>query len=75
MAAKTQHVLLDPICGMRLSSEQIWATNTYIGQEYYFCSQECYALFLRSPEYYISLLAHNNRGHLGIRSPSKGKSK
>jgi YHS domain-containing protein len=71
MVAQTEHVLLDPICGRRLSSEQIWATYTYIGREYHFCSKECYELFLRSPAYYITLLAHDDRGHCGIRSRSK----
>ena len=65
-----QRALLDPICGMRLLSQNGLA-YTYIGQEYNFCSQGCYDMFLRSPEYYITLLAHNHRGHCGIRSPSK----
>ncbi len=71
MVEKPQRVLVDPICGMRLSSDKIWATYTYIGQEYHFCSEECYALFLRSPAYYITLLAHDDRGHCGILPHSK----
>lgn len=59
------------LCGLCLEPEEIGATYTYIGQEYNFCSQECYDLFLRSPEYYIGLLAHDDRGHCGIRSPCK----
>jgi YHS domain-containing protein len=71
MVAKTHRVLLDPICGTRLLSEEIWATYTYIGQEYSFCCKECYDLFRRSPEYFIALLAHNDRGNCGIRPPSR----
>ena len=71
MFFRTKRAHLDPICGMRLSSEQNGLTYTYIGQEYHFCSQACYDLFRRSPEYYIALLAHDDRGHCGIRFPSE----
>ena len=71
MFFRRKQVRIDPICGKRLSSEQNELTYTYIGQEYHFCSQECHDLFLRSPEYYITLLAHDERGHCGIRFPAK----
>ena len=71
MVVQAQRDVLDPICGMRLMSEQNWASYIYIGQEYKFCSQGCYDLFLRSPAYYITLLAHDDRGHCGILSPAK----
>ena len=72
MFFRTKRARVDPICGMRLLSEQDGLTYTYIGQEYHFCSKACYELFLRSPEYYITLLAHDDRGHCGVRFPSRG---
>jgi YHS domain-containing protein len=64
----TQHVVhsQDPMCGMHLDTDEIAATYVYIGRIYTFCSIECHDLFVRSPEQYMLLLAHDPQGHCGF---------
>ena len=39
----------DPVCGMRIESEEAAGTIEYGGKTYYFCSASCKAQFDRSP--------------------------
>ena len=68
---RSQKKLIDPICGMRLDSDQVAATYIYLGQEYSFCSIECHDMFDRTPEHYVTHLAHEINGHWGHRCPNQ----
>ena len=41
-----------PVCRMRIDQETAAAKETYKGQTYYFCSQECADTFKANPEKY-----------------------
>jgi YHS domain-containing protein len=45
----------DPVCGMRLSRNHAAAIATYIGREYFFCSQDCHDRFVREPTAYVKV--------------------
>ena len=36
---------VDPVCGMRIDSEEAAGTIEHGGKTYYFCSQTCYDAF------------------------------
>lgn len=59
----------DPMCGMRLSEEQVVASSQYMGRIYVFCSTECRDLFVTAPERTIIFLAHSADGHCAHRCP------
>jgi YHS domain-containing protein len=42
----------DPVCGMRVEEQEAEATSEYLGEEYYFCSEECKEEFDRDPARY-----------------------
>ena len=44
----------DPVCGMRIESEEAAATTEYQGKTYYFCSQTCYDAFQADPTAYAA---------------------
>lgn len=61
----------DPMCGMRLSEEQVVAAYQYIGRTYVFCSTECRDLFVAAPERTIVFLAHSTDAHCAHRCPQQ----
>jgi Cu+-exporting ATPase len=45
---------IDPVCGMRVDTDDAPATAEYEGKTYYFCSQVCHDLFVADPAAYAS---------------------
>jgi adenylate cyclase len=43
-------MVIDPVCGMRIDTEDAAATAEHQGTTYYFCSEACRAAFLADPE-------------------------
>jgi Cu+-exporting ATPase len=43
----------DPVCGMRIDSEEAAGTLEYGGKTYYFCSQACHDAFEADPISYV----------------------
>ena len=43
---------VDPVCGMRIDSEDAAATAEHNGTTYYFCSQACHDAFVAAPGSY-----------------------
>jgi YHS domain-containing protein len=69
MWARREPPMVDPICGMQIEATTAVAACVFIGQTYGFCSEECYALFLRAPERCVAYLAHSPEGHYGHLCP------
>lgn len=46
-------VVVDPVCGMRMSRSSAGATMDYRGHPYYFCTDECQQRFAKEPMQYI----------------------
>lgn len=46
-------MVTDPVCGMRIESEEAAASAELGGMTYYFCSQSCYDAFTADPETYV----------------------
>ena len=44
----------DPVCGMRIDSEEAAGTIEYGGKTYYFCSQACHDAFEADPTSYVT---------------------
>lgn len=42
----------DPVCGMKIETEDAVARVTYEGKDYYFCSESCQEEFEENPEDY-----------------------
>lgn len=45
-------MVTDPVCGMRIDTEDAAATAEYEGTTYYFCSQGCHDRFVADPASY-----------------------
>jgi YHS domain-containing protein len=45
---------VDPVCGMRIDSEEAAGTIDYGGTTYYFCSQTCHDAFAADPTAYVN---------------------
>ena len=45
-------MVVDPVCGMRIESEEAAGTMDYEGKTYYFCSQTCNDAFVADPSTY-----------------------
>ncbi len=45
----------DPVCGMRISRNHSAASTTYIGRQYFFCSQDCHDRFHHEPTAYVEV--------------------
>jgi YHS domain-containing protein len=43
----------DPVCGMRIDSEEAAGTIEYEGKRYFFCSQACHDAFEADPTSYL----------------------
>jgi Cu+-exporting ATPase len=46
-------MVTDPVCGMKIDSEDAVATADHQGAIYYFCSQACHDAFVADPAFYI----------------------
>jgi len=44
----------DPVCGMRVDTDDAAATAEYEGKLYYFCSQACHDAFVADPTTYVA---------------------
>ncbi len=49
----TKILVVDPVCGMRISKDTPYKTM-YKGKIYYFCSRKCLESFKSNPEYYLT---------------------
>jgi FtsP/CotA-like multicopper oxidase with cupredoxin domain/YHS domain-containing protein len=47
-------MVVDPVCGMRIDSEDAAGTIEYEGTTYYFCSQTCHDAFKADPGSYVT---------------------
>jgi Cu+-exporting ATPase len=47
-------MVVDPVCGMRIESEEAVGTIDYDGKTYYFCSQTCHDAFGADPSAYTA---------------------
>ena len=47
-------MVTDPVCGMRIDSDDAAATAEYEGKTYYFCSQVCHEAFVADPASYAA---------------------
>ena len=47
-------MVIDPVCGMRIDTEDAVATVEYEGKTYYFCSRACREAFLADPPSYTA---------------------
>jgi P-type Cu+ transporter len=45
-------MVIDPVCGMRIDSDDAAATEEHEGQIYYFCSEACREVFASDPKSY-----------------------
>jgi len=44
----------DPVCGMRIDTEDAVASIEHEGTTYYFCAQACYDAFVADPAAYAA---------------------
>lgn len=44
---------VDPVCGDEVIPDEAEGTSVYMGQTYYFCSEEDKELFDKNPEKYV----------------------
>jgi len=44
----------DPVCGMRIDTDDAVATAEHEGATYYFCSLACHDVFVADPSTYAS---------------------
>lgn len=47
-------LVIDPVCGMRIDTEDAAATAEYQGQRFFFCSQACRDAFVTDPATYTT---------------------
>lgn len=47
-------MVVDPVCGMRIESDEAAGTVDHEGTTYYFCSQTCLDAFKADPTAYVS---------------------
>jgi Cu+-exporting ATPase len=45
----------DPVCGMNVDPEQTPFTFNFLGQHYFFCSEQCLKKFKKEPQKYIQV--------------------
>ena len=71
MRSPTKVLGQDPMCGMRLSEEEVVAVYEYFGRTYVFCSTECRDLFAAAPDRTVVFLAHSSQDHCAHRCPQQ----
>ena len=47
-------MVTDPVCGMRIDSEEAAGTAEYGGTTFSFCSQACHDAFVANPSEYVT---------------------
>jgi Cu+-exporting ATPase len=47
-------MVVDPVCGMRIDSEEAAGSAEYQGTTFYFCSQACHDAFKADPAPYVT---------------------
>jgi adenylate cyclase len=58
-------MVTDPVCGMRIDSDDAAATAVHEGKTYYFCSQACHEAFVADPASYPAVgLARMEHGRV-----------
>jgi YHS domain-containing protein len=45
---------IDPVCGMRVDTDDAASTAEYDGKTYFFCSQACHDAFVVGPISYVA---------------------
>ena len=45
---------VDPVCGMRIESEEAVAAFEHSGTTYFFCSQTCHDAFAQNPGAFLT---------------------
>ena len=50
----TMAMVTDPVCGMRIDTDDAVATAEHEGKTYYFCSRACYDAFVADPASYAA---------------------
>jgi P-type Cu+ transporter len=45
---------IDPVCGMRVDTDDAASTAEYEGKTYFFCSQACHDAFVADPISYVA---------------------
>jgi len=53
-------VVVDPVCGMRLSPKTAGFATNFSGENYYFCASGCQEKFVDSPEIFTNLRKEKN---------------
>lgn len=48
-------ITTDFVCGMRIGRSSAAASVSYRGHRYFFCSDECYRLFVKNPSAYVEV--------------------
>ena len=46
-------MVVDPVCGMRIDTDDAAATVEHQGTSYYFCSEPCRDAFVADPAQYV----------------------
>jgi P-type Cu+ transporter len=46
-------MVTDPVCGMRIDTEDAVETAEHEDTTYYFCSEACHAAFVADPDSYL----------------------
>jgi len=46
-------LVIDPVCGMRVSPKTASVGAQYEGQKFYFCATGCYEKFIKNPQAYV----------------------
>lgn len=52
-AHQHEHLVQDPVCGMKVDIHETRYKTDYIGKTYYFCSEKCLKEFEKQPEKYV----------------------
>ena len=47
-------MVTDPVCGMRIDTEDVAAIAEHQDKRYYFCSQICHDAFVADPDAYAA---------------------
>lgn len=58
--AEREHLVTDPVCGMKIEPENAYSKLSYKGQVFYFCSKDCEDKFNRDPQKYLSKIKRKN---------------
>jgi Cu+-exporting ATPase len=47
-------IMVDPVCGMKVSPETARLVSDYHGMAYYFCAEACQKAFEKNPQSFLS---------------------